>query len=187
VVARHGPGQELPLVPRDRPVEHFLYVGDNEPRKNVGALLAAYARYRAQDSEPLALVLAGGAGVGGAPGVRAETGVGPDRLATLYAGAAALVHPSLYEGFGMTILEAMAAGVPVIAADSPGVREVAGDAAAYADPNDPSGFAAAMAASARDGALRDRLAARGRERAAEFSWAASARAHVEAYSLALRA
>ena len=106
------------------------------------------------------------------------------RLAALYAGALALVHPSLYEGFGLTALEAMSAGAPVLAADAPGLRQTCGDAALYADPQSPASFAAAMAQLARDGAARDELADRGRRRAAGFTWAGSARSHLDAYSLA---
>jgi alpha-1,3-rhamnosyl/mannosyltransferase len=186
VVARHGPGQELPLVSRASEVKHFLYVGDGEPRKNLGTLLEAYARYRQGGGERLALVLAGRADAGG-EGVTVERDLPPQRLAELYAGAAALVHSSLYEGFGMTVLEAMRAGVPVIASDAPGVREVGGDAALYAGPNDADAFAAAMRSVTTDEGLRERLAAAGAARAATFSWSASARAHLEAYSLALRA
>ena len=71
---------------------------------------------------------------------------GPDpiELAELYADAVALVHPSLYEGFGLTPLEAMGLGAPVIAAHAPGTVETCGDAARYADPHDPEAFAAAM-------------------------------------------
>lgn len=186
VVAAHGPGQELPLAPRAERPGHFLYVGDGEPRKNLGVLLDAYARYREKATEPLELVLAGTSSAGG-PGVRAEAGVGGEALAELYAAAAALVHPSLYEGFGLPVLEAMAAGTPVIASDAPGVREVAGDAALFCDPHDPAAFSEAMASVAGDAALRQRLTLAGGARAAAFSWAASAKAHVEAYALALRA
>jgi glycosyltransferase involved in cell wall biosynthesis len=130
------------------------------------------------------LVLAGSARAEAA-GVRVVHEPGPRELAELYAAAAALVHPSLYEGFGLTPLEAMTAGVPVIAAAVSGVREVCGEAARYAVAGDPDSFAGAMRELAADATLRGSLAARGRERAASFSWAASARAHVEAYSLAM--
>jgi glycosyltransferase involved in cell wall biosynthesis len=171
------------LAPPVRPREHFLYVGDDEPRKNVLVLLAAYAEYRGLDHEPVPLILAGAA-TAVATGVIEERSPSRERLAELYAGAVALVHPSLYEGFGMTALEAMSVGAPVIAADSPGLRETCGDAAVYADPHSPSSFASAMARIARDETAGDDLAERGRARAGEFSWARSARAHVEAYSLA---
>jgi glycosyltransferase involved in cell wall biosynthesis len=170
VVAPHGPGQELAVAP-DRSPEprHFLYVGDDEPRKNLVALRVAAA------TAPLPLVIAGSAG---------------DRhadLAALHAGAAALVHPSLHEGFGLTVLEAMAAGTPVVAGRVPGVAELCADAALLVDVRDPAALGAAMDRVARDAGLRERLAESGLRRAAAFSWARSARAHVEAYETALRA
>jgi glycosyltransferase involved in cell wall biosynthesis len=107
----------------------------------------------------------------------------PD-LAKLLNGAAALVHPSLHEGFGLTPLEAMYAGVPVIAARSPGITETCGDAARYVDPHDAHALAVALARLAHDPAARAELARRGKARAAKFSWHASARAHIAAYTLA---
>jgi glycosyltransferase involved in cell wall biosynthesis len=187
VVALLGPGQELPSVPRAAAPEHFLYVGDDEPRKNLATLLAAYARYRADVSEPLDLVLAGSAADGDGPGVRVERSPSGHRVAELLARAAALVHPSLYEGFGMTPLEAMQAGTPVLAARSPGVVEICGGAAEYVEPLDSVGFATRMAEVAGDPTLRQRLGALGQARAGEFSWARCAERHVEAYSLALDA
>jgi glycosyltransferase involved in cell wall biosynthesis len=189
VVAPHGLGQDLQgssgetgPEPRDG---YFLYVGDDEPRKNLGGLLTAYRLYREREPVPLDLVLAGSASAAEA-GVRVEHRPDSARLAALYEGAAALVHCSLHEGFGMTLVEAMAAGAPVLAAGTPSVLEVCGDAARYADPSDPSSFAAAMAEIAADRALRRELAERGRRRAAGFSWPESARIHLAAYSLALR-
>jgi alpha-1,3-rhamnosyl/mannosyltransferase len=184
VVAPLGPGQELPPGPRTPNPSHFLYVGDDEPRKNLATLMAAYRSYRAQAVRPLELVLAGSASAE-APGVRVERTPDPRRLGELYLGAAALVHPSLYEGFGLTALEAMSLGTAVLAARSPGIVEVCAGAARYGDAHDPESFAAAMLDLADDPALRDELGARGRRRASEFSWARCARAHVEAYSLAL--
>jgi glycosyltransferase involved in cell wall biosynthesis len=172
VVAPHGPGQQLPALPRAPEPGHFLYVGDTEPRKDLATLLAAYDLYRSRVASPLPLVLAGAAG----------EAAGPQRLAELYAGAAALVHPSLYEGFGLTLLEAMTAGTPVIAARAAGAVEVCGDAAIWCEPRSVQEFADAMAGI---GAASE-FSERGRRRAAEFSWAASARAHLAAYSLALR-
>lgn len=202
VVAPHGPGQlgnGAPLSPGapdpdavpERPgVRHFLYVGDDEPRKDLAALLRAYAEYRAGAGgwgEPLELVLAGASAArarGGAPGVRGEPGFGPARLRELLAGAAALVHPSLHEGFGLTLLEAMAAGVPAVAVRNPGAEEVLADAGLLVE---PGGLAAALARVAADGALRERLSRAGRARARAFSWERSAAAHERAYNLACEA
>ena len=199
LVAPHGPGQDLGTPshqhPRDvrrqansqgrrRRPGYFLYVGDDEPRKNLGCLLAAYRLYRRRANDPLDLVLAGSASAT-EDGVRVEFRPGADRLAALYAGAVALVHCALHEGFGMTLVEAMAAGAPVLAARAPSVIEVCGDAARYADPDDPESFARAMVEIAGDEVLAEDLAERGRRRADGFSWAASARIHLAAYSLAV--
>jgi glycosyltransferase involved in cell wall biosynthesis len=181
VVAALGPGQELAGNGVER--EHFLYVGDGEPRKNVGTMLAAYELYRESTESPLSLVLAGSV-TATLPGIIVAHRPTPERLAELYRGAVALIHPSVYEGFGLTALEAMGSGTPVIAADAPGIKEICAGAVRYAEPRDPAAFAAAMGELAQDHALRRDLAARGRRRAAEFSWDRCARAHVDAYSLA---
>jgi len=104
-------------------------------------------------------------------------------LAALLANAAALVHPSLHEGFGLTLAEAMGAETPVVAVTTPAVVELCGDAALLVP---PEGLAAALAEVARDAELRGRLSARGRQRALTLSWDASARAHERAYTLASR-
>ncbi len=184
VVARHGPGQELPLRGRGVEPPHFLYVGDGEPRKNLDVLLEAYGRYRESSPAPLELVLAGAARAD-LTGVRVVVDPDPERLGELLLDAAALVHPSLYEGFGLTPLEAMRLGTPVIAARSPGVVEVCADAVRYVPPSDAEAWAIAMRELAAEPALRRQLAGSGRRRAAEFSWSESARRHREAYSLAL--
>ena len=199
VVAPHGPGQE----PRVRAVapRHFLYVGDDEPRKNLGVLLEGYARYRAAAGPEAALdlVLAGrtrrdGAGrrAGDAGPTRADGKAGegvrrehdPD-LAALLGAAAALVHPALHEGFGLTALEAMSAGVAVLAARSPGIVETCAASARYFDPYDPLGLAQQLAELATDAPARAALGHAGHERAAAFSWQSSARSHIAAYTLAL--
>jgi glycosyltransferase involved in cell wall biosynthesis len=197
VVAPHGPGQEPRLVAAVRP-EHFLYVGDDEPRKNLALLLDAHARYRAAsaartrtaaarptpategDAPALPLILAGRA-TADQPGVRC---VPEPNLPALLDGAAALVHPALHEGFGLTPIEAMFAGVAVITARSPGLAETVGDAALLFDPYDAGALAQALHDVASDAGLRADLARRGRERAAQFSWQAAARAHIAAYTLA---
>lgn len=187
VVAHHGPGQLLRTTggkaSRGR---YFLYVGSEEPRKDITLLLNAYSRYRlAADGRPADLLLAGSALGVAAPGVRRETRPVSARLGELYSGALALVHPSRYEGFGMTVLEAMSLRVPVVAARSPAVAEVAGDGALLVDPGDPVSLGAALVRVASEPALRARLSARGRERSSGFSWARSAQRHVDAYTLAL--
>lgn len=187
VVAPHGPGQveagaERSTVP---PEGHLLFVGDAEPRKNLAGLLAAYASYRAREPDPAPLVLAGSAAAAaGEPGVLGRALPGTGELIDLMLGARALVHPALHEGFGLTLLEAMALGVPVVAVASPGALEVCGDAALLVE---PGGLAEAIARVAGDGDLRAELACLGPKRAAGFSWAASALAHRRAYSLAMGA
>jgi glycosyltransferase involved in cell wall biosynthesis len=186
VVARHGPGQALEARQRAQPPAHFLYVGDDEPRKHLGALLDAYRRYARRAEQPLGLMLAGSMDAGYAAGrIRVERDPSPGRLSELHAAAAALVHPSLDEGFGLTLLEAMALGTPVIAAASPAAREVCGDAARLVAPGDRLALADAMEAVAASPDLRSQLTACGRTRAALFSWQLAAQAHLRAYDLAL--
>ena len=160
VVAHHGPGQPLGDVERAEP-RHVLYVGDAEPRKNLPLVREAAERFGLL---PLRVA---------APG---------DDLAQLHAHALALVHAAVHEGFGLTAVEAMAAGTPVVAYPSLALREVCGDAALYATTAD--GLAAHLARLASDQDLRATLTARGRERAARFSWERCARDHLLAYTLA---
>ena len=186
VVARHGPGQEPEVRrPRAREATHLLYVGDDEPRKNLGLLLAGYALYRAEAGDTaLPLVLAGRTEARG-QGIQVVARPDAEQLAGLHARAAALVHPSLHEGFGLVALEALSSGVPLLAARTAGVQEVCGDAALYVDGRDPHAFARELGRLTADPALRRDLSERGRRRAAEFSWARSARAHAAAYALAM--
>ena len=174
VVAPHGPGQRLDVT-RGEP-RHFLYVGDAEPRKDVPTLLEAYAAYRNAADQPLELILAGRGhhAARGHEGVQVVEEPDTTRLADLHAHARALVHPSRHEGFGLTILEALGAKTPVIAADTPAVREVAGDRARYVPPGDAAALAAALAAPppAPGAAL-------------EQTWRSSALAHIAAYEQAI--
>jgi glycosyltransferase involved in cell wall biosynthesis len=180
VVAPHGPGQEFALA-GPRSAEHFLYVGDDEPRKNVAGLIEAHSRYVGLGGR-LPLVLAGaaaalasGSGVTGVPNPDAS------QLADLHARALALVHPSRDEGFGLTLLEAMSVGTPVIAVRNAAVEELAGEAALIVD---DFALAEAMQRLERDPRLQQMMGVAGTRRAAEFSWERSARAHIEAYTLA---
>jgi glycosyltransferase involved in cell wall biosynthesis len=176
-VAPHGPGHALRVgVPAVAGEPYFLYVGDAEPRKDLPTLLGAYERYRAGGGRR-GLVLAGAARATG-PGIRVEPSPSSERLGILYNGATALVHPSRYEGFGLTVLEAMSVGTPVIAAACPAVVELTDGTARMFEPGDVAALAAALAAPppAASGARR---------RAAQFSWATSAERHLAAYSWAL--
>ena len=156
----------------DRP--YVLTVASLTARKNLAALRTTAQRLAADGLE---LVAAGG----GRPQFRAETGetgirflghVPDEHLPGLYAGARAFVLPSRYEGFGLTVLEAMAAGTPVVASDRTALPETVGDAGLLADPDDPEAIAGAVARAI--GPERERLAAAGPPRAARFSWAQTA-------------
>jgi glycosyltransferase involved in cell wall biosynthesis len=103
------------------------------------------------------------------------------RLDRLMTAADVLVHPSLYEGFGLVLLEAMARGTPVLAARATALPETGGDAAAYFHPGDPGDLERGLGHLLDDANRRSELAAQGRARAARFSWAATARKTAEVY------
>jgi glycosyltransferase involved in cell wall biosynthesis len=165
----------------------FLYVGSAYPYKNLARLIEACAGI-----DGYRLVLAGdyedfGAALREqAPERVVFTGpVSEPELAALYAGAFAYAFVSLSEGFGLPGLEAMAAGVPVVAARAGSLPEVYGDAAHYCDPRDVGSIASALREVAADAELRHRLVERGRERVAEFSWARTAGQTLAVYREAL--
>lgn len=176
----------------DRPV--VLTVGSDLPHKNLDRLLEALAVIPA-DRRPV-LVLTGPRTDG--PRLRdraAAAGVGADvrplgfvsaaELDGLYALATAAVLPSLYEGFGLPVLESLARGVAVACSDIPPMREVAGDAALPFDPSRIQDIAAAMQRLLDDPPLRQRLAAAGPDRAAAFTWRRTAEATLATYRRAL--
>jgi len=155
---------------------YILFVSTVEPRKNLPLLLDAYARLRPRI--PHSLVVAGKIGWKSesiakrleAPGIVHLDYVDSERLAAIYAGADLFVFPSIYEGFGFPLLEAMAHGVPTIAARSSSLPEIGGDAALYFDPRDDRELERLIERVVTDRALRDDLVTRGRERAATFRW-----------------
>jgi glycosyltransferase involved in cell wall biosynthesis len=147
---------------------YVLTVASQTARKNVSSLTATARRLETQGIE---LVAAGGGrpqfrSDDGPVGVRALGHVPDDHLPGLYAGAAGFVLPSLYEGFGLTCLEAMACGVPVVAANAGALPEICGAAARYADPRDEAGIADAVEAALGDDSAR----AAGPARAKQFTW-----------------
>lgn len=165
---------------------YALFVGTLQPRKNVVRLAQAYALLCAQGRADFDLVLAGGAGwlsddllaaLEAMPmgGHLRRLGYVPDAdLPALYSGAQMFCLPSLYEGFGLPILEAQSYGAPVMSANRSALPEIAGAAALYVDPTDVDAIAAAMLRLSQDEALRQQLIAAGHENVKRFSWAKAA-------------
>jgi len=168
VRARYGLGQP-----------YFLFVGTPQPRKNLSTLFRAWELFQSSSDKHTLVIV-------GTPGrvfakvkedmarVRSLGYLPDDDLAALYAGAIAMVMPSLYEGFELTVLEAMACGTPVIASNTPSFTEVAGEAALLVNPTCAEEIAQAMRNLVEDHGLADKLRALGLERAAQFTWDKSA-------------
>jgi glycosyltransferase involved in cell wall biosynthesis len=173
----------------------LLSLSAKRPHKNLGALIEALARLQEQE-RPL-LVLPGystwheqelrerARSAGVERDVRLLEWVSGAELEGLWALAEGFVFPSLYEGFGLPVLEAMARGVPVACSDASSLPEVAGEAALLFDPHDTSAIAAALGRLLGDGALRERLRAAGLERAREFTWERTARLTLASYARVL--
>jgi glycosyltransferase involved in cell wall biosynthesis len=159
--------------------EYALAVGTLEPRKNLAVAIAAAERLG------LELRVVGPPGWGGVEARgRRVTWLGhlaDDELARLYRGAAVLVYPSRFEGFGIPVIEAMACGTPCVVSSHPSLDETAGDAAVRADPDDRDAVAAAIE-EAR--ARHDDLVPRGLAHARRFTWVATAEAHLAAWEWA---
>ena len=201
-----GPEFTHPVAPEARagvcrqwglePDDYFLAIGRITPRKNI--LTAVRALHRLPPEAP-ALALAGQAGAEAAPVLREIERLGlqarvrvlghvPDgQLVALLQSARGLVHPSLAEGFGLPVLEAFAAGTPVLASDGGSLPEIVGEAGIRLDPSDPDGWAGAMLRLGRDDDLRDRLRRAGRQRAAAFTWQRTAEGARRAHEMAARA
>ncbi len=182
-----GDGEERPP---DLPDRYVLLVSTIEPRKNVAAVVRAF-NLLADWGYGGSLVLVGRWGWH-TEAIRTEIGASPVRdrivhldyvarqaLPALYRGADALLFPSLMEGFGLPILEAMACGTPVVTSGHSAMPEVAGPAGVYVDPERPQSIASAVEALLSDEQHRRRLAELGRARAGRFDWNAAARATVQ--------
>lgn len=170
---------------------YALFVGTLQPRKNVERLMQAYVRLYEGGGDPgFDLLLAGAPGWMSGPildaagelqgklpagALRLAGYVADGDLAALLRGARLFCYPSLYEGFGLPVLEAQTAGVPVMTARNSSLPEVAGDAALLVDPHDVDALAQAMLRLASDEELRERLIEAGRENVSRFSWAKAAR------------
>ncbi len=179
------------------PDEYFLFVGTFEPRKNLPALLRAYALVRQQLPDAPALVLAGNSGwlqpelQTQAAGLHLQKHLllRPDfpaeDLPALYTGASVLALPSHYEGFGMPVLEAMACGTPVVISERGSLPEIAGGAAISCAPDDDASIARALQSALSDTALRSQVRAAGLARAATFSWERCCRETLRVYHAVL--
>jgi len=161
---------------------YALTVATLEPRKNLATLVDAHRRL----GDELALAVVGAAGWGSqpaldAPGIVRLGYASPEDLPGLYRGARVVVYPSLFEGFGMPVVEAMACGVPVVASSHPSLDEACGDAAVRVDPRDPDAIANGIRAALTQ---REQLRVRGLEHARSFTWLANGLAHLAAWEAA---
>jgi glycosyltransferase involved in cell wall biosynthesis len=177
---------------KDLPEKFLLYLGTLEPRKNLAMLVHAFAQLKRACPEAV-LVLAGGIGwladdvfaaieeCGVTDSVRLPGFVPTAEKALWYAAATAFVFPSIYEGFGMPPLEALACGTPVIASNAASLPEAVGEAGLLLAPDDVRGWAAALQRVWTDAALRVELADRGVKQARQFTWSATSAQIARAY------
>lgn len=200
-VIYHGVDRSVfkPVCGRRLGFPYLLYVGTERPRKNLGTLLRAFAILKKDTSafRHFKLLKVGSAGrtdefrrrtisevrhLGLEGEVIFVDWVSDEDLAGYYSSATALVMPSLYEGFGLPLIEAMACGCPVIASNSSSLPEVAGDAGLLIDPHDPHGLAEAMRQVITEPALRAELIEKGFKRTQRFSWERAAQETLQVYS-----
>lgn len=174
--------------------QYFLYLGTLEPRKNLERLIDAYAQFAKAHENPAQLVLAGGKGwlydgifakvqsLGLEDKVIFTQYIASEDMCALMSGALAFTFPSIYEGFGMPPLEAMACGTPVLVSDAASLPEVTGDSAVIVKPDSTDSIAEGLHRLFTDADLRARLRAEGLERAKLFSWERSAQMLYDVYS-----
>jgi glycosyltransferase involved in cell wall biosynthesis len=164
-------------TPSQRAKPYVLYVGSIEPRKNLGTLLDAWQLLKPDLREAFDLVIAGPMAWAAESTLEriqrdaAYLGYVPEAdLPGLFAGATAFVYPSLYEGFGFPVAEAMAAGAPVVTSNTSCLPEITGDAAALVDPRSPREIAIALTRLLESETLRTELRERGRRQAQCYRW-----------------
>jgi glycosyltransferase involved in cell wall biosynthesis len=176
------------------PERYLLFIGTLQPRKNISRIVQAYARWQAkQAASDVALVLAGPQGwlydpnwTAGVPGVILPGYIQDSDIAALYSGALGLVFPTLYEGFGFPVLEAMRCGTPVITSTSSSLPEVAGNAALMVNPRDTDAVADAIDRIVKDQPLRADLVRKGFEQAQQFTWQHAAEQTLQVLEVAAR-
>ena len=206
-IAVPGVGTQFQRLPRHEveafrhreglPDRFWLFLGTLEPRKNLPVLLRAYARLPEADRQAVHLVLGGGkgwmfddifrtieqhnlAGTVHLPGY-----IPADDLPLWYNAAEAFVYPSIFEGFGLPVIEAMACGTPTLVSNVSSLPEAAGDAGWLLPPNDEDAWADALAQIMHDSAWRETASVHGRDYAAQFTWANTAAQTVASYRKAL--
>jgi glycosyltransferase involved in cell wall biosynthesis len=170
----------------DIPEQYVLFVGSANPRKNIARLINSFAQLRQETTLPHELVIAGPSAKrifsqidvdASAKRDAAVTSVGfvsDSELRALYQGADCFVFPSLYEGFGLPPLEAMAMGTPVVTSNVASLPEICGNAAMYVDPEQIDDIADGIRTVLRDKEFAAKCRARGRDRALQFTWNAAA-------------
>ncbi len=175
------------------PEDYILFVGSLEPRKNVKALIRAYSRLPEDLRKDFSLVIAGGKGWKNSDipplvkGLKIEDNIrfagyiDSNDISGVYSGASLFAYPSLYEGFGLPILEAMSCGTPVITSDTSSMPEVAGDAARLIAPTNEDELADALKEVLEDKGLREEMRKKGLKQAAQFSWERCAKETLAVY------
>jgi hypothetical protein len=179
-----------PMPPQQSANPYFLYVGNLEPRKNLERLIEAFARMPEKEHD---LVIVGNRWYRGGAAEQKARSLGLNGrvkfmgylpradLPALFSGATAFVYPSLLEGFGLPVVEAMACGAPVITSNNSSMKEIAAEAAMLVDPCNVCEISEALTRMAQDERLREKLSKRGLARAAEFSWENTARLTLDVY------
>jgi glycosyltransferase involved in cell wall biosynthesis len=182
-VCHHGVDSEAftPGIATE-PDNYFFHISNDEPRKNINRILRAFRKLKLDNDVQLVLKLPEHAArrYVGMDGVRVITGSRPtDELADLYRKALAFVFPSLYEGFGLPIVEAMACGCPVITSNVSACPEIAGEAAITVDPRDEDALLEAMRIFCQNPQVRAERVKAGLQRSQGFSWSKSAQCHAK--------